>query len=186
MRISIQFVKRASAGGPQPRDGSSAHCIARARTISRICSRSTVSAIRWLFARRAPLIQLRKSRADPVTSRARARNAQKTRARSVSGSESAVTGERIARNDLHGKNAPHGSNARVKNRGEARRPAVSLALSVVSAARRHWHVRCSSPGGRRKGENTMELFKCQQCGRKFDTPEELRKHEQECAPARVK
>lgn len=32
----------------------------------------------------------------------------------------------------------------------------------------------------------MELFKCQQCGRKFNSQEELRKHEQECLPARVK
>jgi hypothetical protein len=32
----------------------------------------------------------------------------------------------------------------------------------------------------------MELFKCQQCGRKFDSQEQLRKHEQECLPARVK
>ncbi len=32
----------------------------------------------------------------------------------------------------------------------------------------------------------MELFKCQQCGRKFDSQEALRKHEQECVPTRVK
>jgi hypothetical protein len=32
----------------------------------------------------------------------------------------------------------------------------------------------------------MELFKCQQCGKKFNSQEELRKHEQECVPARVK
>jgi len=39
----------------------------------------------------------------------------------------------------------------------------------------------------RSGRRTsMELFKCQQCGRKFNSQEELRKHEQECLPARVK
>ena len=32
----------------------------------------------------------------------------------------------------------------------------------------------------------MEMFKCPQCGRKFDSQEELRKHERECVPARVK
>jgi DNA-directed RNA polymerase subunit RPC12/RpoP len=32
----------------------------------------------------------------------------------------------------------------------------------------------------------MELFKCQHCGRKFESPEELRRHGQECVPARVK
>jgi len=32
----------------------------------------------------------------------------------------------------------------------------------------------------------MELFKCQQCGKKFNSQEELREHEQECLPARVK
>jgi hypothetical protein len=29
-------------------------------------------------------------------------------------------------------------------------------------------------------------FKCQHCGRKFESQEELRRHEQECVPARVK
>ena len=37
-----------------------------------------------------------------------------------------------------------------------------------------------------EGRTSMELFKCQQCGRKFDSQEQLRKHEQECLPARVK
>jgi DNA-directed RNA polymerase subunit RPC12/RpoP len=32
----------------------------------------------------------------------------------------------------------------------------------------------------------MEVFKCQQCGRKFDSQEDLRKHQAECQPARVK
>jgi len=32
----------------------------------------------------------------------------------------------------------------------------------------------------------MEAFKCQHCGRKFDSQEALRKHEQECLPVRVK
>ena len=32
----------------------------------------------------------------------------------------------------------------------------------------------------------MEAFKCRQCGRKFDSQEELHKHEQECLPTRVK
>jgi len=32
----------------------------------------------------------------------------------------------------------------------------------------------------------MELFKCQHCGRKFESQEELRRHEQECVPAREK
>jgi hypothetical protein len=35
-------------------------------------------------------------------------------------------------------------------------------------------------------EPPMEMFKCQQCGKTFNNQEELRKHEQECVPARVK
>jgi transposase-like protein len=41
-------------------------------------------------------------------------------------------------------------------------------------------------GRRQEKEAPMEMFKCQQCGKKFNNQEELRKHEQECVPARVK
>jgi len=32
----------------------------------------------------------------------------------------------------------------------------------------------------------MEAYKCDHCGKKFASEDELRKHEQECVPARVK